>query len=362
MTQPEPVAALPLVTTAELPDGTRLPVRGLRAPAPERFLPSGSGPAPGQPPAPVVLVLPAMGTPARFYRRFARQLHDEGLTALTADLRGQGEATPRATGRAAGGHGYRAIVEEDLPAVLAAIRAELGPEPPLYLLGHSLGGQLALVYASLARKAVGFGGSDFGDSEFGGSEFGGSEFGGSGVGGSGVGGSGFRGPGVDGVVIVATGSVWFRAFGALRGPGLLLTQLLITATAAVLGRWPGTRLGFGGDQPRGVMRDWARQVRTGRYRARGSAFDYETALGTLELPVLAVSVERDAYAPAGALDHLLAKTPRARLTRHHLTARETGTRLDHFAWARAGGALAKRVAAWATADERRAGGHRAGEA
>ncbi|MET9547622.1 alpha/beta fold hydrolase [Streptomyces sp. NPDC006627] len=311
MTQPEPVGELPLLTTVELPDGARVPVRALRAPAPERFLPSGSGPAPGPPPAPAVLVLPAMGTPARFYRRFARHLHDEGLTVLTADLRGQGEATPRATDRGARDHGYRALVEEDLPAVLAAVRAELGPEPPLRLLGHSLGGQLALLYAALGT-----------------------------------------GPDVDGVALVASGSVWFRAYGPRRAPGLLLGELLIAATATALGRWPGARLGFGGDQPKGAMRDWAHQGLTGRYAPKGSALDYEAALAALDLPVLAVSVEHDTLAPATALDHLLGKVPRARLTRRHYTAREAGARLDHFAWTKAGGALAKQVAAWTAAEER----------
>ncbi|MEU8955667.1 alpha/beta fold hydrolase [Streptomyces sp. NPDC048518] len=331
MTQPDLVGELPLLTTAELPDGTRLPVRGLRAPAPDRFLPSGSGPAPGPPPAPVVLILPAMGTPARHYRRFARQLHDEGLTVLTVDLRGQGEAAPDPAGPRPLDHGYRAIVEEDLPAVVAAVRAELGPEPPLHLLGHSLGGQLALIYAALTRppeRPCGVGAR--------------------------VGGGSGVGVGVDGVAIVATGSVWYRAFGPLRAPVLYLFQLLVTATAAALGRWPGARLGFGGDQPKGVMRDWARQMRTGRYSAKGSARDYETALRALRLPVLAISVDQDTYAPASSLDHLLAKVPRARLTRRHYTSQEAGRTLDHFAWTRAGGALAKRVAAW-TAEEETAG-------
>ncbi|WP_055696907.1 MULTISPECIES: alpha/beta hydrolase family protein [Streptomyces] len=314
-TGPAPTGELPLLTTAELPDGARLPVRALRAPEPERFLPSGSGPAPGPPPAPAVLVLPAMGTPARSYRRFAHALHGEGLTVLTTDLRGQGEATPHVTDRAAADHGYRTIVEEDLPAVLTAIRAALGPEPPLYLLGHSLGGQLGLVHASLGL-----------------------------------------GPGVDGVALVASGSVWFRAYGGPRVPGLLLAELLIPATATVLGRWPGTRLGFGGNQPKGVMRDWARQGRTGRYTAKGSLLDYEAALSDLELPVLAVTVEHDTYAPASAVDHLLSKVPRARLTRRHYTAQEAGGRLDHFAWTRAGGALAKQVAAWAADQEPPGGG------
>ncbi|MEW1925914.1 alpha/beta fold hydrolase [Streptomyces sp. NPDC088360] len=294
--QQEPAAGLPLLVTAQLPDGARFPVRGLRA--------VDTSPCP----APAVLILPAMGTPARYYRAFARQLHAQGLTALTVDMRGQGESTPRVTDADAADHGYRTIVEQDLVAIVDAIRAELGPEPPLYLLGHSMGGQLALVHASLGI-----------------------------------------GPGVDGVALVASGSVWFRAYGPLRGPALLIGQLLAAATSTMLGRWPGAKLGFGGNQPKGVMRDWARQGRTGRYSSPGSPHDYEAALRTLGLPVLAVFVEGDTWAPAPALDHLVGKVPAARVTRLRYSTQEAGGPLDHFAWTRAGGALAKKVAAWAVA-------------
>ncbi|MGW6268534.1 alpha/beta hydrolase family protein [Streptomyces sp. NPDC055060] len=301
MTQPEsdptqqsPAAELPLLVTAQLPDGARFPVRGLR----------GSEASPQ--PAPAALILPAMGTPARYYRAFARQLHAEGLTALTVDLRGQGESTPRVTDAEALDHGYRTIVEEDLVAIVGAIRAELGPEVPLYLIGHSLGGQLGLIHAALGI-----------------------------------------GPGVDGVALVASGSVWFRAYGPLRGPLLLVGELFTAAASTLLGRWPGTKLGFGGNQPKGVMRDWARQGRTGRYTSPGSPHDYEAALRTLALPVLAVCVEGDTWAPEPALDHLVGKAPGARVTRARYSVREAGARLDHFLWTRAGGALAKRVAAWA---------------
>ncbi|MEV0317965.1 alpha/beta fold hydrolase [Streptomyces sp. NPDC050658] len=299
MTQPdtpaEPAAAAepPLLVTAQLPDGARFPVRALRG----TDTPSG--------PAPAVLILPAMGTPARYYRAFARQLHAEGLTALTVDLRGQGESTPHVRDPAARDHGYGTIVERDLVAVVEAIRGELGPKPPLYLLGHSLGGQLGLVHAALGI-----------------------------------------GPGVDGVALVASGSVWFRPYGRLRGPLLLVGELFAAALSTLLGRWPGVRLGFGGNQPKGVMRDWARQGRTGRYSATGSRHDYEAALRSLDLPVLAVTVEGDTLAPAPAVDHLVGKVPRAGLTRHHYATQEAGGPLDHFRWTRAGGALAKRVAAW----------------
>lgn len=269
--QQEPAGELPLLVTAQLPDGARFPVRGLR----------GSEASPR--PAPAVLILPAMGTPARYYRAFARQLHAEGLTALTVDMRGQGESTPRVTDADAVDHGYRTIVEQDIVAVIEAIRAELGPEPPLYLLGHSMGGQLGLVHAALGI-----------------------------------------GPGVDGVALVASGSVWFRAYGPLRGPLLLVGELFIAATSTLLGRWPGTKLGFGGNQSKGVMRDWARQGRTGRYSSPGSPHDYEAALRNLDLPVLVVRVEGDTWAPAPAVDHLVGKVPAARVTRLRYSAQEAG--------------------------------------
>ncbi|MFE0107299.1 alpha/beta fold hydrolase [Streptomyces sp. NPDC059009] len=308
MTKPD---ELPPLTTVELPDGTRLPLRALRA-EPVDGAPAPGGPAPDAPtpggPAPAVLILPAMGTPARFYRAFARELHAAGLTAVTVDLRGQGEATPHITDPRCRDHGYRTLVEQDFPAVVEAVRKELGADAPLFLLGHSLGGQLALVHAALGI-----------------------------------------GPGVDGVALVACGSVWFRAYGWRRGPRLLLGEAAIAGLATLLGRWPGKRFGFGGDQAKGVMRDWARQGRTGRYGAKGSALDYEAALAALDLPVLAVSVEHDRLAPPGALAHLVGKAPHARVTRHRYTSEEAGGRLDHFAWARSGGALARRVADWAGA-------------
>ncbi|GGR94978.1 hypothetical protein GCM10010252_37110 [Streptomyces aureoverticillatus] len=344
MTQPEhamaaarPEGELPLLTTVETADGTRIPVRGLRAAAGVSCAaPSASHGATGEaaPPAesaqsvgsaataataelaapaagaaaPVVLVLPAMGTPVRVYRHFARELHAAGLGVVTADLRGQGESTPRVTDPAARDHGFRTLLEQDFVAVLQAVRAEFGSAPPLFLLGHSLGGQLALLYAAAEP-----------------------------------------GPAVDGVVLVAAGSVWYRAYGARCAPGLLAGTTLMAATATLLGRWPGTRLGFGGNQTKSVMRDWARQGRTGRYRPAGSTVDYESALRALAVPVLAVSVEQDTYAPASAVTHLLSKAPHAPVTRRHYTQQEAGARLDHFAWTRAGGPLARGVAEWAAA-------------
>ncbi|GAB3957441.1 hypothetical protein GCM10027614_72920 [Micromonospora vulcania] len=45
--------------------------------------------------APVVVIWPAMGVRARYYRPFAAALRSAGLAVVVADLRGTGASTPR---------------------------------------------------------------------------------------------------------------------------------------------------------------------------------------------------------------------------------------------------------------------------
>lgn len=66
----------------------------------------------------VILGLPAMGTPAKYYAPFARALAERLASAVAfAELRGQGTSSARAS--RGDRFGYRDIVEHDLPAVAA---------------------------------------------------------------------------------------------------------------------------------------------------------------------------------------------------------------------------------------------------
>ena len=257
--------------------------------------------------SPTALVLPAMGTPARFYAPFSAALRDAGLTVVTTDLRGQGECVPRVTRESR--FGYREMVEDDLSAVLAAVR-RARPDAPLYLVGHSLGGHLALLHAAQRAPDVG-------------------------------------GGGIAGIVAVASGSVWYRAHGPVRGLGVLAGTQVAVGVARAVGYWPGGRIGFGGRQPTGVIRDWARQARTGRFSFAGSTPELERRLRALDLPLLAISVGGDEYAPPSAVDHLCAIAASTQVTRWHYSASEAGGRpLDHFQWVRASEPVAARIAAW----------------
>lgn len=252
----------------------------------------------GVPAAPVVVIWPAMGVPAGYYRPFATALRAAGLAVVVADLRGTGASTPPPS--RASRYGYAELVG-DVGAVLESLKPRLDGRTRL-LLGHSLGGQAALLHLAL----------------------GGSE--------------------VDGLALVAVGLPYWRLFPAPRRYGVLAASQLLHGTSVVLGSWPGW--GFGGRQARGVIRDWAHTARTGRF-PRLDGVDVEAALGTVRTPVLAISVDDDQYTPHPTLEHLLARLTAAPVRRERYTVAEAGTRLDHFTWVRASAPVAARIAAFA---------------
>jgi predicted alpha/beta hydrolase len=253
--------------------------------------------------APVVLCLPAMGAAADYYQPLAEGIARAGAgVAALLDVRGQGRSS--AAARRGDDFGYREILELDLPSATTALR-RVFPGRPLYLAGHSLGGQLGLLFAA-------------------------------------------RHPGaLDGLILIAAGTTHYRAWPGYKRALTWLYLSAIRAAAATLPWYPGTRLGFGGDQPRRLMRDWGRVVQRGSYRPEGSAFDYEAAARELSLPILALGVREDPVAPPEAREALLAKAPRAPVTRVEVPgvlAHRPWKR--HFSWAREPADVVRELGAW----------------
>ncbi|MFE5549705.1 alpha/beta fold hydrolase [Streptomyces sp. NPDC056534] len=258
---------------------------------------------PASQPAAAVLLCPALGVPAQYYAPFCRHLAELGVAVVAADLRGQGASTPRA-GRAAR-HGYHVLASQDLPAWVAWTKKSLGPSTPLYVLGHSLGGQVSVHYSALAMG------------------------------------------GVDGLVLVAAGSVDYRGFSGASRLKVLLGTHAAASIATLVGYWPGHLLGFAGRQPARLMRDWARIARTGRFFPEKADIDYEALLADVRLPTLAVSLAGDTLAPPDAVDRLCAKIPASDVERWHYEPEEE-SKADHIRWARDGREIAARVQAWTT--------------
>ncbi len=254
------------------------------------------------PRAPVFLCLPAMGTPASFYQPLAVKLaHAVGGSAVVADLRGQGEHPDRAARGA--NFGYREIVA-DICSLIDELTVQF-PARPLVLLGHSLGGQLSVLAAPrIARR-------------------------------------------VAGIVLVAAGTAHWRAWPRSHRLRAFLIVHAIRIVAALLPWYPGRRLGFGGDQPRRLMRDWSRCATTGRYELQKSAIDYEAAAFATRITVLALRVRADPIAPRGAVEELLARLASASIVRRTVQGvRAHSPWRRHFSWARQPDEVVAAVAGW----------------
>ncbi len=102
--------------------------------------------------APVIIIWPAMGVSARFYQSFAQELmRGASVHVVTPDLRGIGASSLRASRKV--DFGYATLAQLDWPAAIAAVRARF-PASPIYLFGHSLGGQLNALYAARAPESI----------------------------------------------------------------------------------------------------------------------------------------------------------------------------------------------------------------
>ena len=97
-----------------------------------------------------------------------------------------------------------------------------------------------------------------------------------------------------------------------------------------LGYFPGHRLGFGGRQPKSVMRDWALEGQTGRY-----AQSLEAGLGAVRNGVLSITLDGDRLITEAAAAHLSERLTSASVSTVRLQAEaNAGEPFDHFRWAR----------------------------
>jgi predicted alpha/beta hydrolase len=250
-------------------------------------------------PLATLLWLPALGVASRHYLPFAEALAAHGVAVFVHEWRGHGSSTLRASRDA--DWGYRALLQTDLPASVERIRARF-PDLPAIVGGHSLGAQLAACLLALQPRAA------------------------------------------QRLWIVASGMPYWRTFPGPRAWLLPLAYRFLTWAADRRGALPGRTLGFGGNEARGVMRDWARTGLSGRYAGTGIDRDLETALADVHADVRALLLADDWLAPRASLDLLLAKMRPATVLCATLSADRLGARADHFTWMKRPEAVAAALA------------------
>lgn len=244
-----------------------------------------------------LLWLPALGVAARHYLPFADALAARGIAVYLHEWRGNGSSCLRPSRMQ--DWGYREILEQDLPASLANVPRE--SETPLIIGGHSLGGQLACCFAGLHPQRFGR------------------------------------------IWLVASGTPYWRTFPAPRGWTLPLVYRFLPWLAQRQGVLHGKKLGFGGTEARGLIRDWSRVGLNNHYAAVGMAADLEAGMRDLRGQATAVVMAADWLAPTGSMQGLLAKMPGMRAQLSVISAQMLGARADHFAWMKTPEAVVERL-------------------
>lgn len=251
--------------------------------------------------ASAILLLPALGLAARFYRPIGHALAARGIHAVLFEQRGHGDSAVRAD--RAHDYGFREWLSEDIPAALGWMRSQL-PGAEAVLMGHSLGGHLAACYVGLNPDAVGR------------------------------------------LILTACGTPWAGAFRGGRRRQVRVLYRLIPLLGAILGYFPGHRLGFGGREARRLMRDWRKMVPDNTYHAEGIDADLDAAVAGYAGAVLSIRGDADGMAPEPATEAVLQKFARATIQREVLRSDPPDFGADHFRWAREPDRAADLIARW----------------
>ena len=254
-----------------------------------------------QQPSASLLWLPALGVAARNYLPFAHALAAQGVAVFVHEWRGNGSSSLRA-GRDSD-WGYRELLLEDIPLSDDAVAAAL-PGVPRIIGGHSLGGQMAGMQLGLAALR--------------------------------------NDPLMPrSLWLAASGAPYWRAWPMPRRIAMPMIYRFLPWLAQVNGALPGKRIGFGGNEARSLIRDWALTALSGRYAARGIEADMEACMAQLDVEIRAAIMDSDWLVPRASLDFLLSKLPRSRAETVVLRESDLGTRADHFSWLKQPEAVAK---------------------
>jgi predicted alpha/beta hydrolase len=241
---------------------------------------------------PVVIINPATSVRCRYYARFAGFLHARGFDVITYDYRGIGESRPATL------KGFQASWIDwgrlDFEAVLRHADQAF-PGQPVQVVAHSVGG--FLIGLAPSNRLV------------------------------------------SRVFTMGAQFAYWRDYAREKRLGMLFKwHLVMPALAALYGYFPGKRLGWLEDTPRGVVRDWtARHPRfEDAYRRELSAAQRDqmvAGFAAMQGATLALSVSDDEYGTSAAVERLLGYFDNSATTHLHVEPADAGlAQIGHFAF------------------------------
>lgn len=271
----------------------------------------------------VVIIWPGFGMGARYYRPMALELASRGFGVVVGELRGQGNQN--AVSSWCDNWGYQDMASQDYVAAVEVARSEFGSDSsvgescgandsgandsretfspqnsqklPVYLMCHSMGGQIASIYLTRPNADV------------------------------------------DGVIGVGSGTPHYVNFTGSQYKRLRYGSPLMAFISFFAGYWPSKPLDFAGygRQARRHVLEWVRFAQTGKLRPLNAEYNYTEAMKQVTTPVLLTTCDGDHDCPIESANDLARMLPRAAKTEF------IDHRLGHNRWAREPKAIADRL-------------------
>jgi predicted alpha/beta hydrolase len=207
-----------------------------------------------------VIINPATGVLARYYHRYARFLAQNGFDVLTFDYRGIGQSRPQELRGV--GYRWRDWGERDFEAALQ-LMIEHRRSSPLMVIGHSVGGFLPGLAESASM--------------------------------------------IDRMLTVGAQYAWWGDYMPRRRAALFLKwHVAMPALTGLCGYFPGRRLGWLEDLPKGVANEWSfRGPRFERSHPAGERREVLRRMGAVKASILAVAVSDDELGTVPAIHRTL---------------------------------------------------------
>jgi len=230
-------------------------------------------------PAATVVINPATGVHARYYHRYAAYLAANGFCVLTYDYRGIGLSRPESLKGST--FTWRQWGEQDFDAALRQALQE-DETGRVLVVGHSIGGFLPGYSPAVGRVSAMLSvGGQFG--------------------------------------------YWGDYLPARRLPLFLKWHVAMPVITFALGHFPGKRLGWLEDLPKGVAYGWGlQQGRAEQGLSQEAADVMRNRFATATGPILAVTMSDDEIAPPKAIDRAMRYYRRASVTKVLLTPEDLG--------------------------------------